>query len=83
MTFTQDFMEEIDQHLSRFMSILSQVIKELFHVVFTIPRPSRFHKGFATLRTVVLLDSIMALHMNDQCIALPECLGAQTALKFF
>ena len=25
----------------------------------------------------------MALHMDDQCIALPECLGAQTALELF
>ena len=38
------------------MSLPSQVVRELFHVVFTIPRTSRFYKGLATLCTVVLLD---------------------------
>ena len=39
-----------------FVSLQSQVVKELFHVVFTITCARRFYKGFATLCTVVLLD---------------------------
>ena len=52
------------------VSLPSQIVKELFHVVFTIPRPSRFHKGFATLGTDVNPRSVgMQMFSHGRIIA--------------